>query len=343
MPFNEELPKWKPNNPDPTPTDEKLERGFSAGERPPASIFNWFFNRTYRALKILFDNAIHKETLGKPGGPAILGENGKLAPGQENAQTIKDASTEQKGIVQLSDATNSNSTLLAATANAVKKVWDLAFAKYSKPTNGIPKADLEANVRTSLGKADTAIQESQKNVPNGYLGLTPEGAIPDAYKPKRLVKIAEVDFASNPTASFAVNGLADYKYLQPVLKGISHNQSTSAAIYLTFGNFVDTDFMGYSIIGTTVSALSNRASYRVDVQTSPAQAFSFAEVFKEGLLRTRGLAATTTTANPNILSSSSYFIDSILRQTNNSNIDTLTISITTGLMISGKFELWGEK
>ena len=36
--------------------------------------------------------------------------------------------------------------------------------KYSKPTNGIPKADLAAAVQTSLGKADTALQ----SVPSTY-------------------------------------------------------------------------------------------------------------------------------------------------------------------------------
>lgn len=33
-------------------------------------------------------------------------------------------------------------------------------AKYAKPTNGIPKTDLDASVQASLGKADTALQTS---------------------------------------------------------------------------------------------------------------------------------------------------------------------------------------
>ena len=36
--------------------------------------------------------------------------------------------------------------------------WD---AKYDKPANGIPKTDLESAVQTSLGKADTSLQENQ--------------------------------------------------------------------------------------------------------------------------------------------------------------------------------------
>lgn len=47
---------------------------------------------------------------------------------------IQSASTSQKGVVQLSDATNSTSTTLAATANAVKKAYDLANAAKPKQT-----------------------------------------------------------------------------------------------------------------------------------------------------------------------------------------------------------------
>lgn len=69
-----------------------------------------------------------------------------------------DATTSKKGHVQLSDATNSTSIILAATANAVKKVWDLATSKYLKPVSGIPKSDFDNTVQTSLGKADSALQ-----------------------------------------------------------------------------------------------------------------------------------------------------------------------------------------
>ncbi len=39
-----------------------------------------------------------------------------------------------------------------------KNMW---FAKYNKPTDGIPKTDLASGVQTSLNKADTALQEHQ--------------------------------------------------------------------------------------------------------------------------------------------------------------------------------------
>jgi len=53
-------------------------------------------------------------------------ENGELTATKKN---IRQGTTSQTGIVQLSDATNSTSTALAATANAVKTAYDLAASK----------------------------------------------------------------------------------------------------------------------------------------------------------------------------------------------------------------------
>lgn len=46
----------------------------------------------------------------------------------------------------------------------ISGINDAIAAKYTKPASGIPKADLEAAVQTSLGKADTALQESDIQV-----------------------------------------------------------------------------------------------------------------------------------------------------------------------------------
>lgn len=53
-------------------------------------------------------------------------ENGELTATKKN---IRQGTTSQTGIVQLSDATDSTSTTLAATANAVKKAYGLAASK----------------------------------------------------------------------------------------------------------------------------------------------------------------------------------------------------------------------
>lgn len=82
-----------------------------------------------------------------------LDSSGKVPSGNLTAAT-----TAVAGIVQLNNTTSSTLTTQAATANAVKTAYDLANGKYTKPVNGIPKADLDTSVQTSLGKADTALQ-----------------------------------------------------------------------------------------------------------------------------------------------------------------------------------------
>lgn len=59
-------------------------------------------------------------------------ENGEIVPERRN---LPAASALQSGIVQLNDATNSASTSQAATANAVKKVFELASGKASLSDN----------------------------------------------------------------------------------------------------------------------------------------------------------------------------------------------------------------
>jgi hypothetical protein len=72
------------------------------------------------------------------------------------------------GKVKLSDATDLDSSTVAATAKAVKTVAaavasavSAIASKYTKPSNGIPKSDLSSSVQSSLEKADTALQTHQ--------------------------------------------------------------------------------------------------------------------------------------------------------------------------------------
>lgn len=60
--FTKSLPEWKSKGVEP-PTDLK-NTGWKAAQRPPAAYFDWFFNRTYEALKELQDNGVPKTTIG---------------------------------------------------------------------------------------------------------------------------------------------------------------------------------------------------------------------------------------------------------------------------------------
>ncbi|MGP0579207.1 pyocin knob domain-containing protein [Paenibacillus peoriae] len=64
--------------------------------------------------------------VGVAGGLAVLGADGKVPADQLNVKDPVDASLTQKGIVQLTNATNSTSEVLAPTAKALKAAYDLA-------------------------------------------------------------------------------------------------------------------------------------------------------------------------------------------------------------------------
>jgi hypothetical protein len=68
--------------------------------------------------------------VGVAGGLAVLGADGKVPADQLNVKDPADASLTQKGIVQLSEATNSTSNTMAATPKAVKTAYDLANSAY---------------------------------------------------------------------------------------------------------------------------------------------------------------------------------------------------------------------
>ncbi|CRA54988.1 gp19 [Salmonella enterica subsp. enterica serovar Typhi] len=80
--------------------------------------------------------------------------------------TALDATTTQKGIVQLSSDTNSTSETLAATPKAVKAAYDLAAGKapssHTHPWNqitGVPTASLTAKGITQLSSATNSTSE----------------------------------------------------------------------------------------------------------------------------------------------------------------------------------------
>lgn len=65
-----------------------------------------------------------------------------------------------EGLVNTSTFTAHTGNTTIHTNASEKAAWN---AKYDKPSAGIPKSDLVAAVQTSLGKADTAIQQSDLN------------------------------------------------------------------------------------------------------------------------------------------------------------------------------------
>ncbi|KZE66999.1 hypothetical protein AWM68_19860 [Fictibacillus phosphorivorans] len=146
MPFSKPLPEW--NNLGTKPPQSKIDTGWLPDDRPPADWWNWFLYTTHQALLEVQQNAVHTDRAGQT--------IAQLVAGKVPVAQLPDGTTSAKGVVQLSSATNSTSTTVAATSSAVKTTYDLANGKYTKPASGIPKADLDTAVQASLGKADTA-------------------------------------------------------------------------------------------------------------------------------------------------------------------------------------------
>lgn len=71
---------------------------------------------------------------GTANGVASLGSDGKVPASQLNVTQPQDASTTQKGLVQLTTATNSTSTTLVPTASALKTVSDRLGVKITVGT-----------------------------------------------------------------------------------------------------------------------------------------------------------------------------------------------------------------
>lgn len=101
---------------------------------------------------------------------------------------VKDATTAQKGIVQLSSATNSTSEVLAATPKAVKAAYDLANGKLSS----VPDATTAAKGIVQLSSATSSASE--------VLAATPK-AVKAAYD------LANGKLSSVPDATTAAKGI----------------------------------------------------------------------------------------------------------------------------------------
>lgn len=94
----------------------------------------------------------------------------------------------------------------AAAAAAAQAAQSTADGKYSKPTGGIPKTDLAEAVQTSLGKADTALQNHQtvtleSGTNNGTVKITVNGTATDNVAVKGLKSAAYTESSAYATAA----------------------------------------------------------------------------------------------------------------------------------------------
>ena len=104
-------------------------------------------------------------------------KNGEITATKKN---IRQGTTSQKGIVQLSDATNSTSTTLAATANAVKTAYDLAASKQDAVSTDTDSSEFgdSTSIATGFGgnKIHLNVASRLWNYIKGKLGISSSGS-----------------------------------------------------------------------------------------------------------------------------------------------------------------------
>jgi hypothetical protein len=114
--FNKQAPKWGAIGIE--PPESKRNTGWEVEDRPPAAWLNWFMNLTAESLEELQTKAVEKTYV-----------EDKIAEAISSMDIdIPDASLTQKGIVQLSSATDGTRESVAATENVVKTVNDSLVA-----------------------------------------------------------------------------------------------------------------------------------------------------------------------------------------------------------------------
>ena len=129
-------------------------------------------------------------------GGVIVGTNIDVASATGTI-SVKSGSTSQKGVVQLSDATNSTSTSLAATANAVKAAYDRGSLGVTNAATA--QAAAEAAQTTANGKIGSVTLASGTN--NGTLKLTVDGTATDNIAVKGLGSAAYTASTAYATAA----------------------------------------------------------------------------------------------------------------------------------------------
>ena len=166
----------------------------------------------------------------------------------------------------LVDDTNAGNKFVTTSE---KETWN-AKGTYSKPANGIPKTDLDSDVQTSLGKADTALQEHQDL--SGYIkkndsavqtiSLT-SGTGTTALSLKSMSSTSSYLSFSNPSGWLASYGVTSDKkpifyngtgYILATTNDIptDNNQLTNGAGYITGINSSDvTTALGYTPYNST--------------------------------------------------------------------------------------------
>lgn len=235
-------------------------------------------------------------------GGVMIGTNVDVDSGTGKI-SIKDGSTSQKGVVQLSSATNSTSTSLAATASAVKSAYDRASTAITNAATAQSTAD---------GKIASVALAGGTN--NGTLKLTVDGTATD---------------------NIAVTGLGSAAYTASSAYATSA-QGTKAdnAMPKSGGTFTGL----ITLSGAPTSNLHAATKKYVDDEITSKLAASDAMVFK-GTLGTGGTITAVPTTN--VVKGDTYKVITAGTWAGSScKVGDLLIALTSGASVTATTANW---
>ena len=135
-----------------------------------------------------------------------------------------------------------------------KQIWNNK-GTYSKPTNGIPKTDLESSVQTSLGKADTALQSISSSDVTTALGYIPyNSSNPNGYT-SNIGTITSVKMNGTTISSSGEADLGTIITQHQDISGKLDKTSVKTTTDTTQGNVYDVTYIN-TMLGNIESLLS---------------------------------------------------------------------------------------
>ncbi|WP_216369587.1 hypothetical protein [Brevibacillus sp. MCWH] len=234
MPFDQnQLPTW--NKEGVEPPQSLKDDGWQPSQKPPADYFNWFFNKTFKALQSLFTNAQHKEEKGQPNGYAALNEDGKVVNADGSLAGGVQSVNNKTGTVTLTASdvgaetpsgaqAKIDAAIAAHSADTTKHVTPAERAAWNSASQKI--GDLTTLNTTAKTNLVDAVNELFTNVSNGKIqvrdAITGKGGI-----------VADSDGDGVPTFEELVTGV------NGILTGASIKSVQSGAVAIGLGSYAD--------------------------------------------------------------------------------------------------------
>lgn len=181
---------------------------------------------TAKAVKTAYDKGV--EALGVANSKANANHS-------HGAADLPNASTSAKGVSQLSDSVTSTSTILAATAKAVKTAYD-------KAVEALGVANGKANASHSHGASDLPNASTSAKGVSKLNSATNSSSETDAATPKAVK--AAYDLAASKAAASHTHSIANVSGLQEALDSAGVNLGDSTVVWS--GNTTSLDMSGFS-------------------------------------------------------------------------------------------------